>query len=77
MGIATAVVAGVGLVWTSAVARAGAPGETSSSQVPVLSDDEAGWDQQRPPAYLAAGTSVVSGWFSFFHSCMPPSRIEA
>jgi len=58
MGIAVAAVAGLGLVLTSALAHAGAPAEMSPSQVPVVSDDEAGWDQQRPPAYLGVGTSV-------------------
>lgn len=41
-------------------ARADLPSHPTASLVPVVSDDEAKWQRERPPAYLAVGTSVSS-----------------
>ena len=43
------------MIASAAVARAG-----SSSMVPVVSDDQAEWQRERPPAYLAFGSSVAT-----------------
>jgi hypothetical protein len=50
--VAAMLAAGVGLV--PALARA----QTKPSLVPVVSDDEAGWQRERAPAYLGLGSSV-------------------
>jgi hypothetical protein len=52
--VALALVAGVGLIPT------GARAQTKASLVPVVSDDQAEWAKERPPAYVGVGSSVSS-----------------
>ncbi len=58
-GVAIAAVAvALGLVLGSSAVRADTASHPTRSLVPVVSDDEASWQKERPPAYLAFGSSV-------------------